>query len=82
MPEDVSVLADMPKTRSGKIMRRVIAGISNLADGGDVTTLANPEIADAICEQVQCEKRARGEMPADLSAKQPAEIASFDQASE
>jgi acetyl-CoA synthetase len=39
---------DMPKTRSGKIMRRVLAAISNEKDVGDVTTLANPEIVDEI----------------------------------
>ena len=38
----------MPKTRSGKIMRRVLAAISNNKDVGDVTTLANPEIVDEI----------------------------------
>src|SRR5581483_4349795 len=41
-PKNVWVVADMPKTRSGKIMRRVIASISNFTDVGDVTTLANP----------------------------------------
>ena len=40
--------ADMPKTRSGKIMRRVIAAISNFADVGDTTTLANPEIVEDL----------------------------------
>jgi acetyl-CoA synthetase len=39
---------DMPKTRSGKIMRRVLAAISNEKDVGDVTTLANPEIVAEI----------------------------------
>jgi acetyl-CoA synthetase len=34
-PKNVWIVADMPKTRSGKIMRRVIAGISNFADVGD-----------------------------------------------
>ena len=34
--------ADMPKTRSGKIMRRVIAGISNFADVGDVIDARQP----------------------------------------
>jgi acetyl-CoA synthetase len=38
----------MPKTRSGKIMRRVLAAISNKADVGDVTTLANPDIVEEI----------------------------------
>ena len=43
----------MPKTRSGKIMRRVIATVSDFADVGDVTTLANPEIVDSIRHHVR-----------------------------
>ena len=62
-PKNVWVVPDMPKTRSGKIMRRVIAGISNFADVGDVSTLANPEVVDKIQEQVQSAKEARGEEP-------------------
>jgi acetyl-CoA synthetase len=73
---------DMPKTRSGKIMRRVIAGISNFADVGDVSTLANPDIVDSIREQVQREKEARGEKPEDLSGKEKEEIATFGKSSE
>src|SRR5207245_2881069 len=34
-PKNVWIVPDMPKTRSGKIMRRVIASISNFADVGD-----------------------------------------------
>ena len=50
----------MPKTRSGKIMRRVIAAVSNFTDIGDVTTLANPEIVEGIRHHVQSrEGRAR-----------------------
>jgi acetyl-CoA synthetase len=52
-PRKVWVVPDMPKTRSGKIMRRVLGAISNKADVGDVTTLANPEIVDAIKKMVQ-----------------------------
>jgi len=47
-PKNVWIVPDMPKTRSGKIMRRVIAAVSNFTDVGDVTTLANPEIVDGI----------------------------------
>ena len=47
-PRDVWIVADMPKTRSGKIMRRVLGAISNNQDVGDVTTLANPEIVEEI----------------------------------
>ncbi len=52
-PSAVHVVPDMPKTRSGKIMRRVLASISNKRDIGDVTTLANPEIVEKIRVQVQ-----------------------------
>jgi len=49
-PRQVIIVPDMPKTRSGKIMRRVLAAISNRQDPGDVATLANPEIVDKIRE--------------------------------
>jgi len=47
-PRKVWIVKDMPKTRSGKIMRRVLAAISNKRDVGDVTTLANPDIVEDI----------------------------------
>jgi acetyl-CoA synthetase len=47
-PRKVWIVKDMPKTRSGKIMRRVLGAISNNKDVGDVTTLANPEIVEEI----------------------------------
>jgi len=52
-PRHVWLVPDMPKTRSGKIMRRVLGAISNNQDEGDVTTLANPEIVEAIKKMVQ-----------------------------
>lgn len=52
-PRHVYVVPDMPKTRSGKIMRRVLAAISNGKDIGDVTTLANQEIVEEIRKMVQ-----------------------------
>ena len=76
-PKNVWIVADMPKTRSGKIMRRVIAGISNFADVGDVSTLANPEIVDEIREHVQSEKVAKGETPRELTADELEEIKRF-----
>src|SRR5258708_4777530 len=66
-PKNVWIVPDMPKTRSGKIMRRVIAGISNFSDVGDTTTLANPEVVEVIRRQVQAEKVARGEPPPPLT---------------
>jgi acetyl-CoA synthetase len=79
-PKSVWIVPDMPKTRSGKIMRRVIAGISNFADVGDVTTLANPEIVDEIQYHVQSEKVARGETPRELTPQELEEIKAFGQA--
>jgi acetyl-CoA synthetase len=81
-PKNVWVVADMPKTRSGKIMRRVIAGISNFADVGDVSTLANPEIVDQIREHVQSIKRERGEDLRALSKSEQEEIATYGSGSE
>jgi acetyl-CoA synthetase len=52
-PRKVWIVPDMPKTRSGKIMRRVLGAISNKKDVGDVMTLANPEIVEAIQVMVQ-----------------------------
>jgi acetyl-CoA synthetase len=76
-PRNVWIVADMPKTRSGKIMRRVIAAVSNFADVGDVTTLANPEVVEDIRHYVQSAKVARGDIPRELSDTELAEIQSF-----
>ena len=52
-PRFVYIVPDLPKTRSGKIMRRVLVAISDRKDYGDITTLANPDVVDAIRKQVQ-----------------------------
>ncbi|TDO35147.1 acetyl-CoA synthetase [Kribbella sp. VKM Ac-2527] len=76
-PKHVWIVADMPKTRSGKIMRRVIAGISNFTDVGDVSTLANPEIVDDIRHRIQSEKLAHGEVPRELTPQEAEEVKAF-----
>jgi acetyl-CoA synthetase len=76
-PKHVWIVSDMPKTRSGKIMRRVIAGISNFADVGDVSTLANPEIVDDIRHRIQRAKLDHGEVPRELTPQEAEEIKSF-----
>src|SRR5436305_3541405 len=78
-PRNVWLVPDMPKTRSGKIMRRVIASVSNFMDVGDVTTLANPEVVETIRKMVQAEKARRGEIPKDLSKEMMEEIKRFGQ---
>ncbi|MDD9304658.1 MAG: acetate--CoA ligase [Desulfobacter sp.] len=52
-PRKVWLVPDMPKTRSGKIMRRVLGAISNRGDVGNVMTLANPEVVEEIKNMVQ-----------------------------
>jgi acetyl-CoA synthetase len=79
-PKNVWIVPDMPKTRSGKIMRRVIAGISNFTSPGDITTLANPEVVETIKHQVESAKVARGEQPRELTAKELEDIKAFGQA--
>jgi acetyl-CoA synthetase len=76
-PKHIWIVADMPKTRSGKIMRRILAAISNFADVGDTTTLANPEIVESIRHQVQSETLTRGEVPRALSQEEIEEIKAF-----
>ena len=76
-PKNVWIVPDMPKTRSGKIMRRVIAGISNFTGTGDITTLANPEVVDNIKHHVQSEKVNRGQTPRELTAGELEEIKAF-----
>ncbi len=50
-PGKVWIVPDMPKTRSGKIMRRVLSAIANKQDVGDITTLANPQVVEDIKKQ-------------------------------
>ena len=79
-PKNVWIVPDMPKTRSGKIMRRVIAGISNFTSPGDITTLANPEIVATIKHHVESEKVKSGQTPRELSEKELEEIKAFGRA--
>ena len=47
-PEKVVFTPELPKTRSGKIMRRLLENIANDDELGDTSTLRNPEIVDDI----------------------------------
>lgn len=47
-PERVIITRDLPKTRSGKIMRRLLRSIGEGALLGDVTTLADPTIIEEL----------------------------------
>ena len=52
-PKSIIFTPDLPKTRSGKIMRRLLRDISDHRTLGDVTTLANAEIVQAIADQAE-----------------------------
>ncbi|KYK21674.1 acetyl-coenzyme A synthetase [Thermoplasmatales archaeon SG8-52-2] len=47
-PDEIWFVTDVPKTRSGKIMRRVIRSKALGKEVGDISTLANPEAVDEI----------------------------------
>ena len=52
-PKSIVFTGDLPKTRSGKIMRRLLQDISEHRHLGDVTTLANAEIVAEIAEKAE-----------------------------
>ena len=51
-PDEIWFVSDVPKTRSGKIMRRVIRARALGQEVGDISTLANPEAVDEISKAV------------------------------
>jgi acetyl-CoA synthetase len=50
-PDVVQFADDLPKTRSGKIMRRILKAIASGTDIGNVTTLADPSVVDSLLEE-------------------------------
>ncbi|MFB6077410.1 MAG: acetate--CoA ligase [Halarchaeum sp.] len=52
-PQAVVFTPELPKTRSGKIMRRLLEDIANEDELGDTSTLQNPDIVESIRDQVQ-----------------------------
>jgi acetyl-CoA synthetase len=49
-PRQVLVVAELPKTRSGKIMRRLLKDVAENRQVGDATTLADPNVMKLISE--------------------------------
>ena len=47
-PDDVIFTAELPKTRSGKIMRRLLRDIAEGKALGDTTTLADPAVVEKL----------------------------------
>ena len=50
-PDDIIFAAELPKTRSGKIMRRLLRDVAEGRALGDTTTLADPAVVDSLKEQ-------------------------------
>ena len=49
-PRQIMVVNELPKTRSGKIMRRLLRDVAENRSLGDVTTLADPSVMNLISE--------------------------------
>jgi acetyl-CoA synthetase len=57
LPKEVYLVNDLPKTRSGKIMRRILRRLFTGEDLGDLTTLANPESVEEIKKTIFKKKK-------------------------
>ncbi len=51
-PRQVMLVPELPKTRSGKIMRRLLKDVAENRELGDVTTLNDSSVMDVIGEKV------------------------------
>ena len=51
-PDRIILVEDLPKTRSGKIMRRILKALTRNLPVGDVTTLMNPETVHVLKERI------------------------------
>lgn len=51
-PRQIMVVKELPKTRSGKIMRRLLKDVAEHRELGDVTTLADPTVMNLISEEL------------------------------
>ncbi|MEN8040760.1 MAG: acetate--CoA ligase [Actinomycetota bacterium] len=56
-PKSIIFTPDLPKTRSGKIMRRLLRDISDNKDLGDITTLANADTVAALAAQAEAQRK-------------------------
>jgi acetyl-CoA synthetase len=55
-PKSIMVVPELPKTRSGKIMRRLLRDVAENRETGDVTTLADSSVMDLIKENLAAGK--------------------------
>ncbi len=54
-PRQIMIVAELPKTRSGKIMRRLLKDVAEDREVGDVTTLADSTVMDKIKQGLSAE---------------------------
>ena len=52
-PRQIMIVSELPKTRSGKIMRRLLRDVAENRSLGDVTTLADPHVMHLISTGLQ-----------------------------
>ncbi|MRH29449.1 acetate--CoA ligase [Microbacterium sp. SYP-A9085] len=52
-PRDIYIVSELPKTRSGKIMRRLLRDVADGREVGDTTTLADTAVMSIISAQVK-----------------------------
>ena len=52
-PREIFIVAELPKTRSGKIMRRLLQDVAEGRDVGDTTTLADTSVMQAISDRLR-----------------------------
>ena len=55
-PQQILIVAELPKTRSGKIMRRLLRDVAEQRDVGDSTTLADPAVMTLIAAGLAANK--------------------------
>jgi acetyl-CoA synthetase len=55
-PANIVFTPELPKTRSGKIMRRLLKDVANEQPLGDTTTLADPTVVEEIRQRAEQEK--------------------------
>ena len=55
-PRQILIVAELPKTRSGKIMRRLLRDVAEQRDIGDATTLADPAVMSLIASGLAANK--------------------------
>jgi acetyl-CoA synthetase len=60
-PANIVFTPELPKTRSGKIMRRLLRDVANHRELGDTTTLADPTVVNEIAKRAEDEKAQEAE---------------------